>query len=157
MTRFSYALTMTLASFVLAPVAFAQPMAVAGLAAYVSTGSDVTELADGRMIDATTSSTVLIEDDSQSPLHLMSQDCSGTNLLGADGALMQSVGSCVAVDSDGDIFWISFVNPPSGGTWRYTAGTGKFAGIEGGGTSEVTAIGHGGQVTIRYEGQATLR
>ena len=139
------------------PASIAQQRSISGHATYISTGAESIELVEGRTLGKTSSSAVLFEDDPQSPLHLMSQDCSGTNLIGSNGTLIQSVGSCFAVDSDGDIFWISFVNPPEGGTWRYTAGTGKFAGIEGGGTSEVIAIGHDGQLTIRYEGQIIMR
>jgi len=139
------------------PDAAAQETNISGYATYVGQESESVELASGHMLEATSSSAVLIEDDSESPLHLMSQDCSGTNLFDSEENLLQSVGSCVAVDGNGDIFWISFVNPPEGGTWRYTAGTGKFTGIEGGGTSEVISIGHGGQLTIRYEGRFTTR
>ena len=157
MNRFNLFLTLALIAFLLAPAANAQERQISGYAAYIPGHSNTVTLADGRSLVENTIHSVLIEDDPQSPTHLMAQDCGGTNVLGSDGTPIQIVGSCTAIDADGDLFYISYQNTPEGGTWRYMGGTGKFDGVEGDGTTELVAMGPDGRLTIRYEGTINMR
>jgi hypothetical protein len=149
-------LTLALTGIFLAPAAIADDRTVGGYVAYIPDHTKEIVLPDGRKLVHTTLRGVLIEDDPKSPIHLLSQDCAGTDLIGSDGTPQQIGGACAAIDSDGDIMRISYLNTPPNGTWHYTGGTGKFAGVEGGGTSEVIALGPDGRFTLRYQGQIIL-
>ena len=157
MNHFHLILTVALTVLVLAPDANAQERPTSGYAVYVPSHADDVTLADGHTLSNSIIRGVLIEDDPESPLHLVSQDCTGTDLLGSDGSPLRSVGSCTGIDADGDLYHVSYLNTTEQRPWRFTGGTGKFAGIEGGGTTEVVALGPDGRVTIRYEGTMTLR
>ncbi len=146
-----------LISIFLSPVTFAETLPVGGIVAYHPGAATEVALPDGRKLVHTTLSGVLIEDNPESPLHLLSQDCSGTDLIGSDGSPQQIGGACAGIDADGDLMRISYLNTPPDGAWQYTGGTGKFSGITGGGTSEVIATGPDGRFTLRYEGKIIMQ
>lgn len=156
MTRFNFLLTLALTVLVLVPAAGAQ-QSISGYVVYVPGDVHDVTLADGRTLSLTTLRGVRIDDDPTSPLHLGSQDCAGSNLFSADGTMLQNVGSCTSIDADGDLLHLSYFNTPEQRTWRYTGGTGKFTGVEGGGTTELVAVGPDGRSTVRYEGTTRLR
>ena len=156
MNHVNFLLTLALALLVLAPATTAQEMQVEGYGVYVPGDTDDIALADGGTLSSGRLRGVLIEEDMGSPLHLISQTCAATDVFGSDASHVQSVGGCTAVDADGDLYYVSFHNTPEGGMWRFIGGTGKFAGVEGGGTTENVAFGPDGRVTIRYEGTMTL-
>lgn len=139
-----------------ASTVIAQTVPVSGHAVYIPGSSKSVALPDGRTLVHNTMHSVLIEDEPENPQHLASQDCAGTDLLAEDGTVLQIGGACAAVDADGDLIRISYLNKPTGGVWRYAGGTGKYEGVEGGGTSEVVAVGPDGRVTLRYEGEMIL-
>jgi len=142
----------------LASAPSAQEVAVSGFAVYVPDGAaEATVLPDGRSFSNSSARSVLIEDDPQSPIHLVSQDCAETDAIAADGSSVQSGGSCAAIDADGDVFRINYLTTPAGSRWNLFGGTGKFSAAEGGGTSEVVAVGPDSRVTIRYEGRFVMR
>jgi len=149
-------LTFTLLCVFLPPVAFAETTTIGGLVAYLPGKSHEVALPDGRKLVHSQFSGVLIEDNTDSPIHLLSQDCAGTDLIGSDGAPIQIGGACAAINADGDLMRISYLNTPPSGEWYYTGGTGKFAGATGGGTSEVIAVGPDGRFTVRYKGKLVL-
>ena len=59
--------------------------------------------------------------------------------------------------ADGALYHVSYFNTPEQGRYRFTGGTGKFAGVEGGGTTEFITAGPDGRLTIRYEGTRRMR
>ena len=150
-------LTLALTALLLAPAAAAQEIAVGGYV--VHSPGDMTNVAlpDGRTLSSGTLRGIIIENDTGSPMHLMPQDCSGTTVLGSDGTLVQQAGSCTGIDADGDLLHLSYFNSPSQSTYHFTGGTGKFAGAEGSGTSEVATMGPDGRFAIRHEAVLRLR
>ena len=157
MNRFRLVLTLSLGILVLAPAAAAQERSISGYGVYVPDDASSVTLADGRTVADAPIRGVLIEDDPESPIHLASQDCAGKDVFGSDGALLQSVGSCTGIDADGDLYHVSYFNTPEQGRYRFTGGTCKFAGVEGGGTTEFITAGPDGRLTIRYEGTMRMR
>lgn len=157
MTRFNLPLTAALAILLLAPAATAQQRSISGYSVYVPGEASAVALADGRSLSHWTVRGVLIEDAPESPFHLASQDCAATDLIGTDGTPVQSAGSCTGIDADGDLYRVSFLNTPEEGRYRFTGGTGKFARIEGGGTTEVVSVGPDGRIALRYDGTVTMR
>ncbi|MDX1531245.1 MAG: hypothetical protein R3362_06940 [Rhodothermales bacterium] len=157
MTRFNLMPVLALAILTLVPTAAAQQQSISGYVVYVPGDATDFALADGRTLSNGALRGVLIEDDPESPIHLVSQNCAGTDLFGSDGTPIQSAGSCTGIDGDGDLYHVSYLNSPEQRPWSFTGGTGKFAGIEGGGTTEVVAVGPDGRVTIRYEGTMRTR
>ena len=80
----------------------------------------------------------------EGPFHNMSTNCAGVNLW--DKGVGTVIGYCISLAPDGDktLYQIKEENRKPGpgvktGKWKYINGTGKFAGIEGGG--EYTTYG----------------
>ena len=71
---------------------------------------EVVGLGGGRSMLRTSNSGAYVADDPESPFHLATQDCRGTVVLSASGDPVGSRGYCDCVDSDGDMFWISYSN-----------------------------------------------
>lgn len=81
---------------------------------------------------------IMLEDDSKSPFHNMSSNCSGVSLW--DKGEGTVIGYCIALAPDGDkiLFEVTEKGNKPGpglkkGKYRYINGTGKFSGIQGGG------------------------
>jgi hypothetical protein len=129
-----------------------------GLAVYIPDRADVVPLAAGQEGVNDRFKGVVITDDPASPLYLLSQNCAGTNLVGAEtGEPLRSSGYCVGWDADGDLFWMSYWNGPDGGEWTVINGTGKFEGMTGGGTSELVRAEADGRFTLSWRGTLMMR
>jgi hypothetical protein len=81
---------------------------------------------------------VSLNDDPKSPFHNLSQNCAGVQLWNKGEGT--TLGYCIGLAPDGDkiLFEVKQENLKPGpglkkGTYKYIGGTGKFAGIEGGG------------------------
>ncbi len=135
-----------------APMAQAQTVTGSGWVTYVPHSTETLVLPDGNTLERSHLKGVVIAADPEVPFHLSSQDCSGTNVLGSDGAPLLGSGYCEGVDRDGDVWWIWWRNAPDGDTWGFTAGTGKYEGIEGGGTTQPQFQGSDGRFVISWEG-----
>lgn len=158
MHRLSLGLTLLFAGlFAFAPGIRAQEMSASGYAIYVPHSESAVELADGSSAVEQTSNGYVLADDTESPFHLVAQDCSGTNLVGADGVLQHSSGYCSGRDQDDDMYWLSYWNTPDAGKWTLIGGTGKFEGVTGGGTSQPLAADADGTFAIRWDGTWTMR
>ena len=79
-----------------------------------------------------------LSDDPKSPFHNMSQNCAGVQLW--NKGVGTTIGYCIGLAPDGDkvLFEVKQDNLKPGpglkkGTFKWIGGTGKFAGIEGGG------------------------
>jgi hypothetical protein len=153
MRYFLSGLTIIIVALLFAPPGIqAQEYSDSGYAAYFPVSQEVLELADGRVNVGTTNNGYILAEDTESPFHLVSQSCSGTNVIGADGNFQRSAGHCAGRDKDGDMYWLSFWNTADGGEWTLFGGTGKFEGISGGGTSQTIAQDAGGAFVIRWKG-----
>jgi hypothetical protein len=81
---------------------------------------------------------VMLSDDGKSPFNNMSSNCSGVTLW--DKGVSKALGYCIGLAPDGDkvLFEVAEEGNKPGpglkkGKYRYINGTGKFAGIQGGG------------------------
>lgn len=154
MTRLT--LLFALAMLLLVPAAYAQSMEGGGYVVYVTQSANRTPMPDDGMMVSFHNAGVIVADDTSTPFHLATHDCTGTSLFGAGGALQASGSTCMARDADGDAWWLSFTDHGDHNEWRITNGTGKYAGMEGGGTTEVVGAAPGGRVTIRWTGRWTM-
>ncbi len=90
-------------------------------------------------------------------IQLHALDCNGSILTDAKGKELQSAGSCDGTKDVNDIWWIWWHNSPSGRKWGFLGGSGKYAGISGGGTTTVISRGPHGQIEMRFEGTWTIK
>lgn len=132
------------AAFALTGAAHAQPAESSGTAVYVPTMTHTTDLPDGGAITRLHTKGYVMSDDAENPFRDSGQNCMGSGI----GDVMN--GYCDAVDGDGDMYWISWHNGPDGNTWRLIGGTGKFAGLSGGGTSTAYPPSADGQYRIDW-------
>ena len=127
-----------------------------GTGTYIVTSSNSVAQPNGSTVVFQSFKGVVLSNDSKSILNLTSQSGAGTTVFDKDGNLVESNGYADGVDRDGDVFWIWWKTTPNGGTWGYTGGTGKFAGIKGGGTTKTLVNFPGDRWTISWEGNVSL-
>ena len=120
-----------------------------------SNPGDETKLPDGSTMVRVYQKGVIVDKDPASPLNLNAQDCYGMVIVAADGKSAPGAGGCDAVDKDGDRWWMWWVEK-DGNHWGVTYGTGKFAGMTGGGTTE-TILNLPDRSTITYEGTLKMK
>lgn len=139
---------------VVAAPAAARKVTGEGHATYAQTGSEEYALPDGRSTQRAKLSGFVMATDPNNPLHNNHQTCTGTTIVAADGTATVGNGYCDAVDADGDVWWLWWTADWSNatGTWGFLGGTGKFAGVEGGGTTTVTTQWPDGSLTINWKG-----
>ncbi len=142
----------TLLSLVLLSSAQAAEVKGNGSVTYVPVASESSQLPNGSTVQRTHLKGIVLADDASVPLHLASQDCSGTTVVAADGSPPVANGYCDGLDQDGDVWWLWWHNGSDGNTWGFIGGTGKFAGIEGGGTTTLEVEWPDGRFTILWEG-----
>ena len=100
------------------------------------TSSTATPLADGSTLIKQTTHEFWIDDSGEHFPAEKAADCHGTLLLSAQGAPIAYRGTCTATDIDGDLFvgTIGAMKPDfSDCAWTIHGGTGKYAGVTGGG------------------------
>ena len=86
------------------------------------------EIVKGVQLSISKFASVIVSDDPNAPFHLISGECVGSLVLGADGKATSGSGYCVRKDKDGDTVneeWT--VTSPGKGTSKVPGGTGKFA------------------------------
>lgn len=128
-----------------------------GTTIWVETSSEGTELANGHTVKRTTNEGISLSDDPKSVFHNAKQISSGSDIYDAAGELLGSYGYGEIRVSDGDLAFYSYSNSPeTDAVWTIIGGTGKFAGITGGGTSEAVHMGEGRQVH-RWKGSWKLK
>jgi len=111
-----------------------QKVTGSGQAFRVPKSSETYKLSDGRSVQQTSEAGYLTAAQSDNPLNMNSQDCSGTVIVSTDGKTSTGGGYCVGFDPSGDTAWIWWHGGFDGGTWGFMDGTGKFKGVDGGGT-----------------------
>lgn len=151
MSAFRLLLLTVIAAAWMADTAAAQEYEATGSVTYVPYRTyDASELPNGSSINHTFVRGIVLNDDPSNPINDTSQDCHGTAVTAADGTMTAS-GYCHGIDRDGDIYWIAWGD----GKWHFTHGTGKYANIEGGGTSTASPPHPDGRYTVRWEGSWT--
>jgi hypothetical protein len=151
----SFASAAILAAMAATPALAAETKA-GGTATYVTVSSDSQKLADGRTLVTLRQDGVIRDNDPQSPLNLSAHDCMGTIAIAADGKSSVGGGSCTATDKDGDIWWLWWTSAGATGAWGAFAGTGKYAGISGGGTITYDA-NLPDRIAVTYSGTLTMK
>ena len=120
-----------------------------------SSSADSTKLPDGSTMVRFYQKGVIVDKDPASPLNLNAQDCYGMVIVAADGKSAPGAGGCDAVDKDGNrwsMWWVT----TDVDRWGVTYGTGKFAGMTGGGTTK-TLLQLDDRSTITYEGTLNMK
>ena len=150
--------TMVLGALVIvAGVGTAAEESASGTVTYIPVHSASEKLANGDTSQMMHLKGVVLTDDSSTSLHLAMQDCVGTTVIPADGAPPDGAGYCAGTDADGDLWWIWWHNGPDGNNWGFLGGTGKFKGIEGGGTTDQLVMGADGRQAISWKGSWTTK
>jgi hypothetical protein len=127
-------------------------MTGSGTVTYIPASMENVERPDGTIFQRSHLKGVVVATDAAVPFHLSNQDCVGGNIIGADGALLDGHGYCDGVDADGDVWWIWWHNSVDENVWGFMGGTGKYEGIEGGGTTQVQSQSADGRMVITWEG-----
>ncbi|HEX9906299.1 MAG TPA: hypothetical protein VGA77_15195 [Propylenella sp.] len=139
------------------PAGLAAEMNTSGAVTYVMVSSETAQLPGGRTATTFTQKGMIHDSDPASPLNLSAHDCTGTLVSGGEGAGASGAGYCVAVDKDGDAWWLWWTSDAAtGGTWGAIMGTGKYEGITGSGTTTYDA-GLPDRSVIAYAGTLTLK
>ena len=100
----------------------------------------------------------VITDTQEAPFHGANQQCLATYIFAADGALVKARGGCDGIDPDGDVWWMTFTIEGDGPVrWRNVDGTGKYAGLESSGTTDIISEWGDGLVIGRFEGTYSER
>lgn len=124
--------------------------------AFVTTMETVS-LPGGQTLQRTVQDGFVLADNAESPLHQSATTCTGGTIVSGSGEPGIGYGHCDAIDKDGDVWTLWFRNDGSGGPWGYINGTGKFQGIEGGGTWTVGPQWPDGRGINNWEGSYTLK
>jgi len=141
----------------LAPGSPAQESSHSGDFAFTTTSSEEMPLGDGRVLMRVVQSGMVFADDPASPLDRTATTCTGSTVMDATGRATVVSGHCDGVDADGDVWTIWYGGDEDGGDWGYMGGTGKFEGIEGGGTFSAESQWSDGRGINSWEGTYTLR
>lgn len=141
---------------VLAPEAFGQgEVSVKGKFTFAASIESIS-LPGGSTLQRNVSNGFLLTDD-PSPLDQNAATCTGGGVVSASGEPGVGSGYCDAIDKDGDMWSLWWRNDAQGGPWGIMNGTGKFEGIEGGGTWAVGPAWPDGRGINTWEGTYTLR
>ncbi len=134
-----------------------QAMRGSGTVTYVPDAMEMVELSDGTMLQRSYLRGVVLASDPSVPFHLSAQDCPGSSIVSAEGQVISGYGYCEGTDRDGDMWWIWWKNSPTENTWGFMGGRGKYAGIEGGGTTAVQSQYPDGRLVISWNGSWRMK
>lgn len=135
----------------------AQERSHSGDFAFMTTASEEMPLSDGQVLMRVVQSGMVFADDPASPIDRTATTCTGSTVMDATGRATVVSGHCDGVDADGDVWTIWYGGDEDGGDWGYMGGTGKFEGIEGGGTFSAESQWSDGRGINSWEGTYTLR
>jgi len=112
----------------------AAEVSASGKNMFVNKVLESVKLADGTTAIRVLSDGFMSTEDAGNPLSLASMNCSGTTVRRGE-ATVSGAGSCESLDLDGDVafYWWRY-DEKAGGRWGFLGGTGKWSGVEGGGT-----------------------
>ena len=135
----------------------AQERSHSGDFAFMTTASEEMPLSDGQVLMRVVQSGMVFADDPASPIDRTATTCTGSTVMDATGRATVVSGHCDGVDADGDVWTIWYGGDEDGGDWGYMGGTGKFEGIEGGGTFSAESQWSDGRGINSWKGTYTLR
>ena len=118
----------------------------------VTVSSESFQLSDGRTVQRT-ENTGFVQGDHP---FVGNHTCFGTSVIAADGAV-SATGYCDAYDADEDVYFWWWRGDAQGGTWGFLGGTGKFEGIEGGGTWKAGTTFPDGKSVNTWEGSWNMQ
>jgi hypothetical protein len=127
---------------------------------------DQTELADGRVVSRDHLKGTIKSTDGSGLFDGSSQDCFGAIVFAVGGEkIVEGHGSCDAIDTDGDVWWLTWTTEKAGESmWTMVGGTGKYKGLTGSGkttftmeTFKVADNATPSALLARYEGTADLQ
>lgn len=123
--------TILASSIVLAGLWLAEQAEAAECSGYdvlVSQISETTELTKGHTLTVLRAHSILVTNDPADKYNLTIGECSGS-LVNLPNGTSKSSGHCARRDKDGDTYSLEWAMAPGAerGTWKATAGTGKFA------------------------------
>ena len=127
-----------------------------GYVTYTPVSSETIELADGSMLMRNTNTGMIVGQSQKNPFDQSAQTCSGSYLVAADGST-RAAGYCEGMDAAGDVWWIWWSGTAEGGNWGILGGTGKFKGLEGGGTYSPQPPYPDGKFINNWEGSWTRK
>lgn len=130
----------------------AREFQASGDGAYVTLSEERVELDGGRTARHYRTAG-FVTSDPQSPFDRTEQNCSGTEVTNAESTT--AAGYCDGSDRDGDVWWIWWRGDRDGAVWGLLSGTGKFAGLKGGGSLRYVDRFPNGKFTIKWEGRWT--
>ncbi len=151
--------TAALVTFVLALAvpfkASAQTKTGSGYAVYVPHGEMVQEFSSGSTVVRFSQQGFSLADEPDDPLNMVSFDCAGVTAMTSAG--QTSHGHCDGVTTDGDTYSLWWRGDDTGGDWGFIAGTGKYSGINGGGTYQPVAEWPDGKNVVRWTSEWALQ
>lgn len=112
-------------------------------------------LPDGNMLVHVANKGFIWNDDVDVQAGNGSMNCYGTAIVSPEGEQLSGSGSCHTVDEDGDT-WSAWYTGATGGEWGFINGTGKYAGISGGGTWENDVEYADGKAANTWTGSWTI-
>ncbi len=84
-----------------------------------------------------------------------SLECSGFTTVSPDGVQLDGSGTCEGLDTDGDV-WRLWWSGGTEGEFGFTGGSGKYAGINGGGTWKLQSQFADGKAMNEWDGTWTI-
>ncbi len=114
-------------------------------------------MAGGKALTEQRMSGMILANNATAPFHLSSQDCLSAGVGDPKGMPEENHGVCVAFDKDGDAWWLSYSNKGDDRKWTVVAGTGKYAGMTGSGTTKLLAVTPDGRMTIGWRGTMDMK
>ena len=135
----------------------AAELKVSGTVVQVIVSKEEQKLDDGRTILHAHEKGIVETNDPKSPLNLTTRECSGTGIMDTKGNFVDGGGYCDNFDKSGDSYWNTWKAAPEGGNiWSVYHGTGKFAGMSGGGTIKIIAY-FPDRYDLAFEGTLTMK
>ena len=138
MSKLSYGLVLisAMSAALIGNAAHAGETRVSGFYAAAPAGSTVAvSKEDGSSIAMFNLKGFVMVNDQSNPWHGALMDCNGAGAYAADGSMQTLGGTCMLIDSDGDVQRLPWqATGDEGGTWEAAGGTGKYANMTGSGT-----------------------
>lgn len=122
-----------------------------GRGMYTAKEVDSMKLADGTTVRNTHDNGFITGNEPGNPFDGTCHDCFATEILAADGSMIQRKGHCVGFDPNGSTWTISF-GEGKPGHWTIIGATGKYKGMEGGGTFDLKQRWPDGRYFITWDG-----
>jgi hypothetical protein len=122
-----------------------------GRAIYRPVSSESVDFSDGRVLSRSTVIGFVSGDGADNPFDSMTQNCYSVSMSTPGSDVVEQFGYCDALDKDEDLFVLNFHND----TWEIAGGTGKFAGMKGGGTTKVIQTWSDGSYLITWTGKTS--